>query len=68
MHVLNTLYDIAKQQRLLWISAVLVALTLVLIAHAPVLPVVGGCVFAFIMVALKSWPGSGKRPWQRGDE
>ena len=65
MEAVQTLYSIAKRQRLLWSSAIVVALTLVWIAHAPVLPVMAGCVLAIIITALRSWPVNPKRPWQK---
>jgi hypothetical protein len=45
----QTLYNVAKQQRLALSSALIVGLTLILIAHAPATPVVLGCVLVVLI-------------------
>ncbi|MBZ5599671.1 MAG: hypothetical protein LAN83_15275 [Acidobacteriia bacterium] len=45
----QTLYNVVKQQRLVFSSALLVGLTLTLIAHAPATPVVLGCVLVVLI-------------------
>jgi hypothetical protein len=45
----QTLYNVAKQQRLVVSSALIVGLTLTLIAHAPAAPVVLGCVLVVLL-------------------
>jgi hypothetical protein len=45
----QTLYNVAKQQRLVVSSALIVGLTLTLIAHAPATPVVLGCVLVVLI-------------------
>ena len=51
-------YEVVKQQRLSQSSAVIVGLILVLVAHAPILPVVAGCVLAVGIAVLR---GSSRR-------
>ena len=45
----QTLYNVLKQQRLAFSSAVIVGMTLTLIAHAPAMPVVLGCVLVVLI-------------------
>ncbi|PYV38813.1 MAG: hypothetical protein DMG06_24770 [Acidobacteria bacterium] len=47
-------YEILKQQRLAWSSAVIVGLILVQVGHAPILPVLAGCVLALGITVLRS--------------
>lgn len=51
-------YEILKQERLARSSAVIVGLILVLVGHAPILPVVVGCVLALGIIVLR---GSSRR-------
>jgi len=46
-------YEILKQQRLTRSSAVIVGLILVIVGHAPILPVVAGCVLAIGVIVLR---------------
>ena len=50
----GTAYEILKRQRLACASAMIVALFLVFIAHAPILPVVAGCLLAMGLAVLRS--------------
>lgn len=50
----STLYRVLKQQRLAWSSALIVGMTLTLIAHAPVMPVVAGCVLVMVSSLIRS--------------
>jgi MFS superfamily sulfate permease-like transporter len=50
----RTLYDAVRQQRLAGSCAVVVGLMLIVVAHAPVVPVVVGCVVAVLMSILRS--------------
>jgi hypothetical protein len=59
------LYDVAKQQRLVVSSALIVGLTLTLIAHAPATPVVLGCVLVVLISIGRSL--SNIRSAARGD-
>jgi hypothetical protein len=61
----QTLYNVAKQQRLALSSALIVGLTLILIAHAPATPVVLGCVLVVLISIGRSL--SNLRSAARGD-
>jgi hypothetical protein len=61
----QTLYNVAKQQRLVFSSALLVGLTLTLIAHAPATPVVLGCVLVVLISIGRSLSNLKSAP--RGD-
>jgi hypothetical protein len=43
-----------KRQRLAWTWAVIVGFFLILLGHAPVLPVIAGCVLAIAISTLRS--------------
>jgi hypothetical protein len=45
--------EILKQQRLAQSSAVIVGLILIKVAHAPILPVVAGCLLAMGIIVLR---------------
>jgi hypothetical protein len=59
--MIRTVFEAAKQQRLAWSCAVLVGLFLTVYGHAPVLPVVGGCILAIGIAVLRAWPGTAAR-------
>jgi hypothetical protein len=61
----QTLYDVLKQQRLAFSSALIVGLTLTLIAHAPTAPVVLGCVLVVLISIGRSLSNLKSAP--RGD-
>jgi len=46
--------EVVKQHRLAWSSAILVALVLIFFMHAPVLPVIAGCLIGVGLAALRS--------------
>ncbi len=54
VNVIETVVRTVKQQRLVWSSAIIVALVLILVAHAPILPVLAGCIIALAVSALRS--------------
>jgi hypothetical protein len=54
--MLQTAYQVVRQQRLAWSFSVIVGLFLILMGHAPVLPVLVGCALAVGLSALRSWP------------
>lgn len=64
--MLQAVYDAVKRQRLAWSWALIVGLFLILWGHAPVLPVVLGCVFAVAITMFRSWPGAGRKAMPRG--
>jgi hypothetical protein len=52
---MQTLYALLRQQRLAWSCAAVVGLFLVLVGHAPTVPVFTGCVLAVALSLLRSW-------------
>ena len=54
--MIETLLETLKKQRLAWSWAVVVGLFLVVAGHAPVLPVVAGCLLALGISVLRAWP------------
>ena len=45
---------VMKRQRLVWSAAIIVALVLIFVAHAPVFPVIAGCLIALAATTLRS--------------
>ena len=54
--MIETLLETLKKQRLAWSWAVVVGLFLVVLGHAPILPVVAGCLLAVGISVLRAWP------------
>lgn len=54
--MLRTVFEVAKQQRLSWSCAFLVAMFLCVFGHAPVFPVIAGCFLAVGIAVLRAWP------------
>jgi len=54
----NTLLETLKNQRLAWSWAVIISLLLIVVAHAPVLPVIAGALLAVGISVLRAWPRS----------
>jgi hypothetical protein len=54
--MMHTVLEAAKQQRLAWSCAILVGLFLTVFGHAPVLPVLAGCILGVGVAVLRSWP------------
>jgi len=59
--MMQALFEVAKQQRLAWSCAIVVGLFLTVYGHAPVLPVVVGCVLGIGFAVMRAWPGSATR-------
>jgi len=60
---MQTVWEVAKQQRMAWSCAILVGLFLTVFGRAPVLPVVAGCFLAIgiaVMRALSATHREGK--------
>jgi hypothetical protein len=68
MTMSEKLYAAIRQQRLAWSSAIVVGFTLVLLADAPVLPVVGGCVIVVAVSILRSWSNLKPKAMARGND
>ena len=56
--MLRTVFEVVRQQRLAWSCAVLVAMFLAFYGHAPVLPVLAGCLLAVATAVLRAWPSA----------
>ncbi len=52
----RSFYEVMKHQRLACSCALIIGLFLVLMGHAPVLPVIAGCALGIAMITLRSWP------------
>jgi hypothetical protein len=52
----RTIFEVTQQQRLAWSCAILVGMFLALFGHAPVLPVIVGCILAVGIAVLRAWP------------
>jgi hypothetical protein len=50
--MIHTIMESIKKQRMVWAWSVIIGLFLVLVGHAPVLPVITGCALA---IAYSSW-------------
>ena len=51
----GTDFEITKQQRLAFGAALIVGVLLIFVGHAPVLPVIAGCVLTFAVSVFRSW-------------
>ncbi len=51
---METALRVMKQQRLVWSAAIIVGLVLILVAHAPVFPVIAGCLIALAIITVRS--------------
>lgn len=54
--MMHKVLEVAKQQRIAWSCAILVGLFLTMFGHAPVLPVVAGCILGIGIATLRAWP------------
>jgi hypothetical protein len=65
--MIDTLLGTMKKQRLAWSWAVVVGLFLVVVGHAPVLPVIAGCALAIAISTLRASTRQPGRIRLRGD-
>jgi hypothetical protein len=63
---MDTLLETLKKQRLAWSWAVVVGLFLVVVGHAPILPVIAGCLLAVGISLLRAWPSVSPKTAVRG--
>jgi hypothetical protein len=63
---MNVILETFKQNRQVWAWAVIISLFLVLIGHAPVLPIVTGGLLAVLVTSLRALSYGQKKPWQTG--
>ena len=54
--MVETLLGILKKQRMAWSWAVIIGLFLIVVGHAPILPVIAGCSLAVGISVLRAWP------------
>jgi hypothetical protein len=59
--MMRNVLEVTKRQRGALSCAIVVALILTVYGHAPVLPVMGGCVLAIGFAVLRAWPGTAAR-------
>jgi hypothetical protein len=64
--MIDTLLETVKRQRLAWSWAVVIGLFLVVIGHAPVLPVIAGCLLAVGISVMRAWPRVSAKAAVRG--
>jgi hypothetical protein len=64
--MIDTLLETVKRQRLAWSWAVVIGLFLVVIGHAPVLPIIAGCLLAVGISVMRAWPRVSAKPTVRG--
>jgi len=60
------IWKILRRERLARSSAVIVSLVLIVVAHAPVLPVVAGCILAMSAIVIRGWHRTSKDVAVRG--
>jgi len=61
---MNAIVEMFKQNRQVWAWAVIISLFLILVGHAPVLPIVTGGLLAVIITSLRALSYGQKKPWQ----
>jgi hypothetical protein len=64
--MIDTLLETIKKQRLAWSWAVVIGLFLVVIGHAPILPVITGCLLAVGISLMRAWPRVSTKAAVRG--
>ncbi len=64
--MIDTLLETIKRQRLAWSWAVVIGLFLVVIGHAPVLPIIAGCLLAVGISVMRAWPRVSTKAAVRG--
>ncbi|HUK24047.1 MAG TPA: hypothetical protein VLV49_05665 [Terriglobales bacterium] len=64
--MLGTLYAVLRQQRLAWSCTIVVVLFLLLVGHAPVLPVLAGGLLALGLAVFRAWPHNSGKAVLRG--
>ena len=63
---MDTFLETLKKQRLAWSWAVVVGLFLIVVGHAPILPVIAGCLLAVGISVMRAWPRIGAKAAVRG--
>lgn len=52
---MSRFFEVVKQQRVGMACAITVAAVLIVISHAPIVPVVAGCALAFVFLLGRAW-------------
>lgn len=63
---MDTFLETLKKQRMAWSWAVVIGLFLVVLGHAPVLPVIAGCLLAVGISVMRAWPRVSAKAAVRG--
>ncbi len=63
---MNVILESFKQNRQVWAWAVIVCLFLILVGHAPVVPILTGGLLAVVITSLRALSAGEKKPWQIG--
>jgi hypothetical protein len=61
---MNVILESFKQNRQVWAWAVIISLFLILVGHAPVLPIITGGLLAVVITSLRALSYGQKKPWQ----
>ena len=64
--MMDTLLETLKKQRLAWSWAVVIGLFLVVVGHAPIFPVIAGCLLAVGISVMRAWPRVSAKAAVRG--
>ena len=65
---MNLIIESFKQNRQVWAWAVIISMLLILVGHAPVLPIITGGLLAVIVTSLRALSYGQKKPWQVGPQ
>ncbi len=60
--MIRALVEMLKKERMAWSWAVVIGLFLVIAGHAPILPVIAGCLLAVTMTVLRSTSKNKPKP------
>ncbi len=65
---MNVIIESFKQNRQVWAWAVIISMFLILLGHAPVLPIITGGLLAIVVTSLRALSYGQKKPWQTGPQ
>lgn len=65
---MNVILNSFKQNRQIWAWAVIVCLFLIMVGHAPVVPILTGGMLAVIITSLRAVYAGQKKNWQTGTQ
>ncbi|HSS95652.1 MAG TPA: hypothetical protein VLK33_01405 [Terriglobales bacterium] len=61
---MNAIVQMFKQNRQVWAWAVIISLLLILLGHAPAMPIITGGLLAVLVTSLRAMSHGQKKPWQ----